>query len=165
MPSLGKERQLKALEFEFDPNYTHANTRVQRLTTVLRVPMFDGFQMPTYEQDSETAAMYKQLLLRPSAIAYHDGLEDERAEQEAFSHLCSPLPDESSEHFSPSTAFSVNWMRHLREMEVDAAEGERRFLDRLEYPFSLGDRRDQRIAPRRLAGARPRWRSRPGSLP
>ena len=78
--------------------------------------------------------MYKQLLLRPSAIAYHDGLEEERAEQEAFSHLCSPLPDESSEYFSPSTAFSVNWMRHLREMEGDAAEGERRFLDRLEYP-------------------------------
>ena len=130
----GTERKSKAIEFDVDPNYTHAKTRVQRLTTVLRVPMFDGFQMPSHTQDSETAAMYKQLLLRPSAIAYSDTLTEEMAELEAFAPMCSPLPDGSREYFTPATAFSANWIRYQREMEGDAAEGRRRFLDRFEYP-------------------------------
>ena len=131
----GTERKRKALEFEFDPNYTHAKTRIQRLNNMLRVPMFDGFLMPSHSQDAETAAMYKQLLLRPSAMAYSDSLTEERAVFEMFSHLCSPLPEGCREYFSPATAFSANWMRHQRAMEVDAAEGRRRFLDRYEYPF------------------------------
>ena len=129
----GTERKPKAIEFEFDPNYIHAKTRIQRLTTVFRVPMFDGFQMPSHVQDSETAAMYKQLLLRPSAIAYSDTLTEERAELEAFAHLCSPLPADSREYFTPSTAFTANWILHQQEMELDAAEGRRRFLDRFEF--------------------------------
>ena len=134
----GTERKPTAIFFEFDPNYTHAKTRVQRLTTVLRVPMFDGFQMPSHTQDSETAAMYKQLLLRPSAIVYRDTLTEESAELEAFAHMCSPLPDGSREYFTPATAFSANWICYQRRMEEDAAEGRRRFLDRFEYP-SLWD--------------------------
>ena len=130
----GTERKPKAIEFEFDPNYTHAKTRIQRLTTVFRVPMFDGFQMPSHVQDSETAAMYKQLLLRPSAIAYSDTVTEDSAELEAFAHMCSPLPGGSREHFTPATAFSANWLLYRRGMEVGAAEGRQRFLDRFEYP-------------------------------
>ena len=130
----GTERKSKGNEFEFDSNYTHAKTRVQRLTAELRVPMFDGFLMPSHLQDSETAAMYKQLLLRPSAIAYSDTATEDGAELEAFAHMCSPLPDGSREYFTPATAFSANWIRYQREMEGDAAEGRRRFLDRFEYP-------------------------------
>eukprot|EP00959_Pyramimonas_sp_CCMP1952_P437038 9150677-Pyramimonas_sp.AAC.1 len=91
--------------------------------------MFDGFQMPSHTQDSETAAMYKQLLLRPLAIARSDTLTEEMTELEAVAPMCSPLPDGSREYFTPATAFSANWIRYQREMEGGAAEGQRRFLD------------------------------------
>eukprot|EP00959_Pyramimonas_sp_CCMP1952_P069410 1448491-Pyramimonas_sp.AAC.1 len=48
-------------------------------------------------------------------------------------------------------------------MELDAAEGRRRFLDRFEF-HSLWETEEVSAA-RRLAGARPRRGSRSGSLP
>eukprot|EP00959_Pyramimonas_sp_CCMP1952_P136393 2854277-Pyramimonas_sp.AAC.1 len=99
----GTERKSKAIEFDFDPNYTHEKARVQQLTAVLRAPMFDGFQMPSHTQGSETAAMYKLLLLRPSAMAYSDTLTEEMAELEAFAPMRSPLPDGPQEYFAPAT--------------------------------------------------------------
>eukprot|EP00959_Pyramimonas_sp_CCMP1952_P286398 5988500-Pyramimonas_sp.AAC.1 len=65
--------------------------------------MFDGFPMPSQAQDSETAAMYKRLLLRPSALAHSDTLTEEMAELQAFAPMCSPLPDGSQEYFTPAT--------------------------------------------------------------
>ena len=53
------------VDFDFAPGYSLASTHSQRLATELRVPLFEGFAMPSQNVCSETAAMYKQLLLKP----------------------------------------------------------------------------------------------------
>ena len=158
----GKETRPRHVEIPFSDDYVHFNTRVQRVATIFRVPMMDGFVMPWSVQDSETAAMYKQLLLRPLAVPRDDRPPDQR-EQAAFEPMCCPLPDESAAAFSPSRAFTSKWLQHQRRMENDASEGRRRFLNRLEYP-SLGNRRDEGHVASAVVGGR-RTRQRPRSRP
>ena len=74
-----KERP-RFLDFDFAPGYSLYNTHRQRIATEHRVPMFEGFQMPSSNSDVETASMYKQLLLRPFAIQWTDEPEDVRAQ-------------------------------------------------------------------------------------
>ena len=60
------------LDFDFAPHYVLQKTHTQRLATEFRVPLFEGFTMPTANKDSETASMCKQLLLRPLSVFAHD---------------------------------------------------------------------------------------------
>ena len=49
------------VDIEFASDYVLRGSRLQRLSTELRVPLFEGFIMPGAFADSETSAYYKQL--------------------------------------------------------------------------------------------------------
>ena len=84
-----KDRQLKDdgqpmekppdyVEFDFSPDYKLYTTHRQRITPELRVPMFQGYLMSPSTVDSESAAMFKSLLLRPFSVEPGDEPEDVR---------------------------------------------------------------------------------------
>ena len=72
---------------EFSNDYKLHTTHLQRLATELRVPLFEGYTMPASYQDSESAALYKQLLTRPLHVPITEEPEDVRLVH-AFSPLC-----------------------------------------------------------------------------
>ena len=79
------------VQVPFSDDYKCYHSHEQRIATELRVPLFEGFTMPTSYQDSEAAAMYKQLLTRPLSItpaSASKDLEDIRLVS-AFLPLCS----------------------------------------------------------------------------
>ena len=98
------------------------------------MPLFEGLTMPSSNVDSETAAMYKQLLLRPLAVPDVDEPEDLRLIQ-AFAPLCSAPADASVPrgHLGAS-AFTRSWRAFADSQEQPAREGRRRFLARYEWP-------------------------------
>ena len=70
----GAETSIRAavprfLDMYFSPAYKLYNTHCQRIRTEPRVPMFEGFSMPTLTTDSERNAMYKQLQCRSFAVS------------------------------------------------------------------------------------------------
>ena len=56
------------MDVYFSPSYKLYNTHCQRISTEPRVPMFEGFTMPTLTTDSERNALHKQLQCRPFSI-------------------------------------------------------------------------------------------------
>ena len=66
------------LDFDFAPHYALVATHKQRLAPELRVPLFEGFTMPTMNKDCATACFHKQLLLRPLGVEAAETLDDER---------------------------------------------------------------------------------------
>ena len=76
------------VDIEFAERYSMHTTHLQRLATEFRVPLFEGFTMPSSNVDSETAAMYKQLLLRPLSVPQSDVPEEVKV-RNAFAPLCS----------------------------------------------------------------------------
>ena len=98
------------------------------------MPLFERFTMPPSTQDSETAALYKQLRTRALRVPAGKESRETRLLQ-AFLPLCaqhSTAVTEVSE--AASRAFSDNWLRHEGQIETHAREGRRRFLDRFEWP-------------------------------
>ena len=81
--------------------------------------------MPSATVCSESAALYKQLLLRPLAVTASEQPADVQL-AEAFADLC-PLPD-------GATAFNRGWLEFSSQQTTDAAAGRHRFLDRYEWP-------------------------------
>ena len=75
------------IDIEFSPDYKLHRTHKQRIATEFRVPLYEGFTMPPSTRDSETAAMYKSLLLRALSVEEGDEPEDVRV-AEAFKPLC-----------------------------------------------------------------------------
>ncbi len=73
-----QKKRPRYIDMDFAPEYALYTTHFQRIAWEYRVPLFEGFTMPSYNVDSETAAMYKQLLLRPTAVAAGDEPEDVR---------------------------------------------------------------------------------------
>ena len=95
------------LDFDFAPHYALVATHKQRLAPELRVPLFEGFTMPTMNKDCETACLYNQLLLRPLAVATAETLEDERL-LKAF------VPPHGSPRCSPRQACARVQLFHTR---------------------------------------------------
>ena len=116
------------IDIQFSCDYKMHHTHKQRVATEFRVPLYEGFTMPPSTRDSETAAMYKSLLLRAFSV-----VEDERPEDvrlaDAFRALCTV----SGEVCDPNHAFTTAWLSHVKEQKVWAAEAARRFLDRYEF--------------------------------
>ena len=89
------------LDFPFDSSYQLHATHLQRLCTQFRVPVFEGYIMPSSNVCSETAALYKQLLLRPLSVSGTDKPKDLQM-IDAFNPMC------SIEH--GATAFNSAWI-------------------------------------------------------
>ena len=66
------------IDIEFSRDYKLHRSHKQRIATEFRVPLYEGFTMPPSTHDSETAAMFKSLLLRSLAVEDGDLPEDIR---------------------------------------------------------------------------------------
>ena len=86
--------------------------------------------MPGSNVDSETAAMYKQILLRPTAVEASDEPQDLRIVA-AFSKFCASNPH-LDKGTAGATAFTRNWIAYTEEQENDAMLARRCFLNRYE---------------------------------
>ena len=84
--------------------------------------------MPSSLYDSETAAMYKSLLLRALCVEMSDRPEDVRL-ADAFSPLCEIMGQE----LEPNHAFTTAWLAHAKEPKALATDAAKLFLDRYEY--------------------------------
>ena len=87
----GQKQTPRFIDIDISPSYQLHGTHAQRLATEFRVPQFEGFTMPSSNVCSETAALFKQLLLRPLAVPGGDEPADVQVEK-AFALLCPP-PD------------------------------------------------------------------------
>ena len=104
------------------------------MATEYRAPIFQGFTMRSSNVDSETAAMFKQLLLRPIAVPNTYEPEDLRV-LSAFAPLChTPEGVLADRGAAGSTAFTRNWVEFSEQQRPEAREAKRRFLDRYEWP-------------------------------
>ena len=81
------KKRKRFIDIPFDDGYSQHNTHLQRIATEFRVHLFEGFQMPPSTRDSETAAMYKALLLHPFSIT--PGTDDVNVRvSKSFDPLC-----------------------------------------------------------------------------
>ena len=116
------------IDIEFSPDYKLCRSHKQRIATEFRVPLYEGFTMPPSTHDSETAAMFKSLLLRSLSVENGDQPEDIRFAK-AFDSLCAA----AHSSVDGNHAFTKAWLAHVEQQRIQAAEAARRFLDRYEY--------------------------------
>ncbi|MCP4208139.1 MAG: hypothetical protein GY767_13960, partial [Shimia sp.] len=124
------------VDIEFSADYKLNVTHAQRLATEFRVPLFEGFTMPPNSVDAETAAMYKQVLLRPLRVEESEDPEDVRLLQ-AFDSLCAPCQlnvPQRTRSVQAAQAFSAAWLAFQSAQKAKASEARRRFLSRYEWP-------------------------------
>ena len=122
------------IDVEYAAEYSLSASHMQRIATEFRVPLFQGFTMPATGMDSETAAMYKQILLRPTSVPICDQPEDLRVVA-AFQRFCAPTTNtELDRSKAGANAFTRSWLTYARGQEEHAMEARRRFLDRYEWP-------------------------------
>ena len=79
------------IDVEFVPHYALCTIHSQCIASEFRVPLIEGFTMSPTMVDSETAALYKQILLRPLEVSAGEEPEDVRLVR-AFAPLCSVRP-------------------------------------------------------------------------
>ena len=116
---------MRFIDIPFAGHYSLHGTHVQRLATEFRVPLFEGFTMPSQDVCSETAALFKQLLLRPLSVS----LSDEPADIQlvnAFAPIC--------DQGDGATAFGRCWLEFARGQRERAFAARLRFLERYEIP-------------------------------
>lgn len=121
----------------FSLAYKLCNTHCQRISTEPRVPMFEGFTMPTLTTDSERNAMYKQLQCRPVAVSecLVPGTSAEELVIEAFKMFSRPRePKTKNASLAAATAFTESYLEWFAEAQTAADEGRLRFAERQEYP-------------------------------
>ena len=136
------------MDLYFDSAYKLYKSHCQRISTEPRVPMFEGFTMPTLTTDSERNAMYKQLQCRPFAISQSrtSGASAEELVIEAFSEFCHPLkPATSNRSLAAATAFTESYLEWFAEVQTSADQGRLRFAKRQEYP-SLWETEELQVA-------------------
>jgi hypothetical protein len=76
--------------------------------------------------------MYKQILLRPTAVEPGEEPEDVRVVG-AFRRFCALTPNQESSG-AGANAFTRNWLAFVEEQEEQAMVARHRFLDRYEWP-------------------------------
>ena len=121
----GQQQRARFIDLEFSQQYSLHGTHLQRLATEFRVPLFEGYTMPSQDTCSETAAMFKQLVLRPLSVPCNDEPPDIQLVQ-AFSPLCAPGDG--------ATAYGRSWLPFSAQQRASAEVARLRFLDRHEYP-------------------------------
>ena len=92
------------IDLDFAPAYPLHRTHQQRVATEFRVPLFEGFMMPTPDADAETACMYKHIILRPFHVEDGTAPQDE-AILAAFQTVSSPAS--AAPHLAGAAAFSM----------------------------------------------------------
>ena len=113
------------IDLEFASQYALRGTHLQRLATEFRVPLFEGYTMPSTDSDSETAAMFKQLVLRPLSVPCDDEPADVNL-LKAFAPVCAPG--------AGRTAYTRSWQDFSTQQSKHAVVARLRFLDRYEQP-------------------------------
>ena len=119
------KESFRFIDIEFAPHYHLCKTHCQRLATEFRVPLFEGYTMPSQDVDSDTAAMYKQLVLRPIAVPESDEPLDIRL-KEAFAPFCAGA--------NGREAFTEGWLQFSAEQREHARAARTHFLSRYEWP-------------------------------
>ena len=85
--------------------------------------------MPPSTRHSETAAMFKSILLRTLSVNRNDlSVPEDIRFAKAFEPLCVT----GDEKLEPDHAFTKTWLAHMDKQKVLAAEAARRFLSRYE---------------------------------
>ena len=79
--------ETRYVDIDYSPDYALHTTHTQRITSEFRVPLFEGWTMAPSTHDSESAAMYKSLLLRSLSVEVGEEPEDVRRDK-AFAPLC-----------------------------------------------------------------------------
>ncbi|CAE7805372.1 unnamed protein product [Symbiodinium sp. CCMP2592] len=128
----------------FAEKYKLSASHCQRISSEPRVPMFEGFTMPTLTMDSERNAMHKQLQCRPFRVLHYEGDDTEAAVLKAFDLLSAPVgvtPAEPS--IAASTAFTSAFLAWHQKAKEEAAIARRGFAARFEFP-SLWETREMR---------------------
>lgn len=120
------------VDVPFDRSYKLHKTHMQRVATEFRVPMFEGFSMPPSTRDSETAAMFKQLLTRAWKVE-PDGRSAEELLASAVEVFCNTGCSDDTRGAQAASAFTTNWCAYQQTMGLDAMEARHRFLRRFEY--------------------------------
>ena len=92
--------------------------------------------MPSCDADSETAALYKQVLLRPLAVGEDDEVAPDLKLIEAFVPTCVPASSSnpSSRSLEGRNAFTRNWEQFAKVQEGQALQARALLLDRYEWP-------------------------------
>ena len=122
------------IDIDFSPSYVLRNTHQQRLATEFRVPLFEGFTMPSALVDPETAGLYKQLLLRPLKVESSRELSAETLVS-AFETLSEDSGEIGmSRDKIGSAAFSRNWCKFGDRQHSDSIAARKCFLERYEWP-------------------------------
>ena len=122
------------IDIEFALHCALCTTHSQRIASEFRVPVFQVFTMPPTIVDSETAALYKQLLLRPLGVSAGEEPEDVRLVR-AFAPLCSVRPTSTqSRSAAGATAFTQNWVAFAETQGRLALEARYRHMHRYEWP-------------------------------
>lgn len=133
IPPMRRAKRSGHIDIPFMSEYSLSVTHMQRLAAEFRVPLFEGFTMPSANVDSETASMYKQILLRPTQIERIEEPDDVRSVS-AFSKYCEvSATDERHETAWATNAFTKNWLAFDCEQQVLAEEAFNRFLSRYEW--------------------------------
>ena len=89
------------VDSEFATGYALRSTHSQRLATEFRVPLFECYTMSSQNMCLVTAAMFKQLLLKPLSMPGTRGPPDVQF-VEAFTPLCVPVDG--------ATAYGRAWL-------------------------------------------------------
>jgi hypothetical protein len=130
-----KKARHRFIDIEFVPTYALRNTHLQRLASDFRVPLFEGFTMPSGDADSETAALYKQVLLRPLAVEENEDVAPDLKLIEAFAPTCVPASNNlGSRSLEGRSAFTRNWEQFAQVQEGEALQARAQLLDRYEWP-------------------------------
>ena len=122
----------------FHEDYRLYKTHLQRISSEPRVPMFEGFTMPSLTHDSERNAMYKQVQCRPVAVEVDPNRQHTAEElvMNAFKTFSTPkgMDTGTDNSVQAHTAFTRSYLEWATDMEADAQVARHRFAARFEYP-------------------------------
>ena len=119
-----KQPRQRFIDVEFSSDYKMHHSHCQRLATEFRVPLFEGFTMPPSSRDSETAALYKLLLLKPLAVPLNECPEDQRLVQ-AFAPTCNAEAAGDEDHNTRAVQ-AFYWTNRQNGMGRKGREGKKR---------------------------------------
>ena len=121
------------LELPFEEHYGLFNSHVQRVKTEFTVPLMEGFTMPSSGHDSEKAAMFKQLLLRPLHLPDLD--RDRHADyQERVLEAFDACMKDGGPGSTGQNVFTSAWLEFDAEQRARKWTAELRFAERYEWP-------------------------------
>ena len=131
-------RPPRHIECDLSTDYKLHRTHLQRFSSELRVPMFQGYTLSPSTTNREDAYMYKQLLTRALAVPIDERPVDRRLIA-SFAPMCAPQAPTVDLTLLPKSewarvAFYKSWEQFSKTQTELANEGKRRFLERFEFP-------------------------------